>query len=210
MKKTILLTSAVLMSLCVSFPVSAGQWKQNDTGVWYQNDDGTNPAASWKQINGKWYYFKHDGYMNTGWIKVADKWYYCEITGEMRTSDLQTDVFTFKFNIDGSCSNFYDNTTPSVQAGWASYGTTSLPTFVDAIASGNIIYYGGQYWGTPDYANTLKNETVVYFHDISSDSTTSSNTNIISESDAINRYTSAYLNISDNDSNDSTDLDGIN
>lgn len=204
MRKVTLLTTALLLSLSVSIPVSAGEWKQNSTGKWYQNDDGSNPAATWKQIDGKWYYFKPNGYMNTGWIKISDKWYYCEITGEMRTTDLQTDVFTFKFNTDGSCSNFYDNITPSSQAGWASYGTTSLPTFVDAITAGNIIYYGGQYWGTPDYVNSLKNETVVYFNDISPNSNT--------EDNSVYRYSLADLDISGSYDNGTSaaDLDGIN
>lgn len=168
MKKKILLI-AFLLSMSGVFSSYAGQWKENAKGYWYQNDDGTNPAASWQYINGQWYYFKPDGYMNTGWIKISDQWYYCESSGEMRTADLPTDVMTFKFNGDGSCSNFYENTTPSDQAGWANYGTTSLSTWADAILQGNIVYYNGQYWATPDYTSTLKNTQVVYYHDIAND-----------------------------------------
>ena len=113
--------------------------------------------------------FLSDGYMNTGWVKSNGQWYYCEPSGEMRTADLQTDVMLFRFDEDGICSNFYDNTTPSTQAGWSNYGTTSLSTWANAIIEGNIVYYNGQYWATPDYTSTMKNVNVVYYHDISAD-----------------------------------------
>lgn len=169
MKKKVLVSLAVGLSLLSATPVFAGQWKQNSTGYWYQNDDGSNPAGSWKSIDGKWYYFKSDGYMNTGWIKVNGQWYYCESSGEMRTADLPTNVMTFRFNADGSCANFYENTTPSTQAGWSNYGTTSLSTWANAILEGNIVYYNGQYWGKPDYVSSIKDAEVVYFHDVSNE-----------------------------------------
>lgn len=199
MKKITLLTSATLLSLLISIPVFAAEWKQNSTGWWYQNEDGSNPAATWKQIENNWYYFKSNGYMNVNWIKISDQWYYCEPTGEMRTSDLQTDVFLFKFNANGSCSNFYENKIPSSQAGWASYGTTSLSTFADAIVSGKIIYHNGQYWGTPDYVSSIKNENTAYFHDISNST----------PDHASNRYDLANLDIPDTEDDTSTDLDGF-
>lgn len=78
MKKTVkLLVSAVLLSLGVSMVSYAGSWKQetekqnmygpdSQAGVsnwWYQEDDGSYPAGSWKQIGYKWYYFNQDGWM---------------------------------------------------------------------------------------------------------------------------------------------------
>ncbi len=169
MRKIALLSTAALLSLTMCFPVFAGEWKENAKGWWYINDDGTNPADSWELIGDKWYYFKPNGYMNTGWIKVFGQWYYCESTGEMRTSDLQTDVFTFKFNSDGTCSNFYENTTPSLEAGWASYDNGSLSEFANALASGNVIYYNGEYLAAPDYADIFKHETIVYYHNVTPD-----------------------------------------
>ena len=140
--------------------------------------------------------------MNTGWIKVSGQWYYCESTGEMRTSDLQTDVFTFKFNSDGTCSNFYENASPSLEAGWASYSPGSLADLANAMASGDVIYYNGQYLATPDYSSMFKHETIVYYHDISPDV----------ENTASRRYALAELDIDFSDYYDNTtaDLDGIN
>ena len=165
-------TAAAILASC-PMTAFAGEWKQNANGVWYQNDDGTNPAGRWEVIGNNRYYFKSDGYMNTGWIQVDGQWYYCEPTGEMRIAALQTDVFTFTFNADGTCNNFYQNTTPSAQAGWADYGTTSSSTLVNAIATGNVIYYNGSYWATPDYVSSLKNMRVVYENDNSNTSDTS-------------------------------------
>ena len=115
MKRKILTALTIGLTVLSATPVFAGQWKQNAKGYWYQNDDGSYPASAWRSIDGKWYYFKPDGYMNTGWIKVNGQWYYCEQSGEMRTADLPTDVMTFKFNADGSCSNFYANSINNTQ-----------------------------------------------------------------------------------------------
>lgn len=42
--------------------VTAG-WKEDKTGWWYDNGDGTYPVNQWKEIGGKQYYFGEDGYM---------------------------------------------------------------------------------------------------------------------------------------------------
>lgn len=170
MKKKIVSTLLAVSIVCsTSTTCYAGEWQANTNGNWYQNDDGTNPANTWQLIDGKWYFFDSDGYMETGWVKVGENWYYCEPTGEMRFSDLVTDVFTFTFDAYGICTNFYDNTTPSTQAGWANYGTSSLSTWTDAILAGNIVYYNGSYWAVPDYVDMASNEVVVYEHDIATD-----------------------------------------
>lgn len=38
-------------------------WKQDNTGWWYQNMDGSYPKSTWQQIDGKYYYFNELGYM---------------------------------------------------------------------------------------------------------------------------------------------------
>ncbi len=137
---------------------------------------------------------------DNGWIKEGNQWYYYESTGEMRTENLQTDVMTFTFNSDGSCSNFYDNITPSIQAGWCPYSTTSLDTLTNDILEGNIVYYNGQYWATPDYYSLLKNTTIVYEHDISTDNGQSA--------EPIDRYWSSNIDIYTYD-NESSSLTGL-
>jgi len=61
-------------------------WKKNDTGWWYENDDGSYAKDEWKQINDKWYRFNEQGYMQTGWVQGQDgKWYYLGADGAMVT-----------------------------------------------------------------------------------------------------------------------------
>lgn len=63
MKKARLLLTTVAMAAAMSFTAFAGEWKQDATGYWYQNDDGSFPTNSWQEISGKQYYFGADGYM---------------------------------------------------------------------------------------------------------------------------------------------------
>ena len=55
---------------------SAGTWIQDSTGWWYQNKDGSYPAACWQLLtyNGtsEWYHFDEKGYMQTGWFTDTD------------------------------------------------------------------------------------------------------------------------------------------
>ena len=55
---------------------SAGTWIQDSTGWWYQNKDGSYPAAGWQLLtyNGtsEWYHFDEKGYMQTGWFTDTD------------------------------------------------------------------------------------------------------------------------------------------
>lgn len=39
-------------------------WKQNATGWWIEDTSGWFPASQWQKIDGKWYYFCADGYMD--------------------------------------------------------------------------------------------------------------------------------------------------
>lgn len=72
-KKLILAIAAMIASLSFSIPVFAAGWVQNATGWWYDNGNGTWPAAQWCWIDGnndgiaESYYFDRYGYclMNT-------------------------------------------------------------------------------------------------------------------------------------------------
>lgn len=53
-------------------------WVENDKGWWYDNGDGTYPASTWMEIDGKHYYFDKNGYMVTGWLSHNGKRYYLQ------------------------------------------------------------------------------------------------------------------------------------
>lgn len=63
MRKRALVLAALALSSMMSISAYAGEWKQDNTGWWYQNDDGSYPTNTWQEIDGKQYYFGNDGYM---------------------------------------------------------------------------------------------------------------------------------------------------
>ena len=63
MKRVKLVLTALAATIAMNFTAYAGQWQQDSTGWWYQNDDESYPAGQWKEIEGKHYYFGADGYM---------------------------------------------------------------------------------------------------------------------------------------------------
>ena len=65
-----------------------GQWKQDSTGWWYRNADGSYLSSGWKQVGPTWYHFDTRGYMDTSWLKDGNTWYYLggANDGSMKTS----------------------------------------------------------------------------------------------------------------------------
>ena len=81
------LSSAMIASVVLPTSVEAASWKQNKTGWWWQEDNGSYPVSQWKVINGKWYAFDERGYMRSGWFLSNGKWYYLGAAndGSMKT-----------------------------------------------------------------------------------------------------------------------------
>lgn len=96
-----------LMVLGATFTSFAGEWIYDgpaDWQWWYQNDDGGYTKNDWQQIDGKWYHFDENGYLDIRmWLKedgtiteknwlgeeysyTVEKWYWLSDTGEMATS----------------------------------------------------------------------------------------------------------------------------
>ena len=74
MKKRLLTVAAVAaMSTMMSMTAFAGMgsWQQNETGWWWQRNDGSYPAGEWKWVDGdgdgtaESYYFDGNGYLAT-------------------------------------------------------------------------------------------------------------------------------------------------
>lgn len=69
MKKAKIFFTALALSAIMSIPTFAVEWKQDNAGWWYQNDDGSYVTNQWIQdFDGKWYYFNELGYMVTNTI----------------------------------------------------------------------------------------------------------------------------------------------
>ena len=71
MKKTRLVVATIALTLGMSFSALAGQWKQDSTGWWWMNSDGSYPTNGWRWIDGngdgifECYYFDSNGYLLT-------------------------------------------------------------------------------------------------------------------------------------------------
>ena len=67
-------------------------WKQDDTGWWYQNEDGSYLQYDWTELNGDWYFFGSDGYMVTDQvIRWGDDSYYMAPDGKMAVNQTVPD-----------------------------------------------------------------------------------------------------------------------
>ena len=56
------------------------KWKENKKGRWYEDSSGWYPKNCWQKIDGEWYYFDSDGYVETdsfrkGWYLTKDGTY---------------------------------------------------------------------------------------------------------------------------------------
>ena len=69
------LTLATLLSTFYPLTSFAGEWKSDNNGWWYQNDDGSYPKNTWQWIDGnkdgisESYYFNENGYLLTNTTK---------------------------------------------------------------------------------------------------------------------------------------------
>lgn len=100
---------------------SAGTWIQDSTGWWYQNKDGSYPAAGWQLLtyNGtsEWYHFDEKGYMQTGWFTDTDgnRYYLHAVSdgtrGRMYTGWNLIDGVWYYFNptLDGTKGSLFMN-----------------------------------------------------------------------------------------------------
>ena len=81
------MSAMLLASMITPINTQAATWKQNKTGCWWEEDNGSYPVSTWKSIGGTWYYFDQNGYMKTGWLNDNGTWYYLGGTndGSMKT-----------------------------------------------------------------------------------------------------------------------------
>jgi len=62
-----------------------GRWRTYSNGKKYQRSDRTYCTGCWELIQGEWYHFNADGFMETGWIQDGQTWYYLDTDGKMET-----------------------------------------------------------------------------------------------------------------------------
>lgn len=118
-------------------------WKQNETGWWYVNSDGTYPISKWQKINDLWYYFDERGYMmRDSWLQHDGHWYYLTSTGSMATSWARVNNDWYYFNEKGH-----------MVTGWVKHKQTwyYLDRNDGTMVSNRFVKYGnGWYYLKPD------------------------------------------------------------
>ena len=79
-------------------------WKQDDTGWYYQNFDGSYLKDGWQEIEGVWYYFDSQGYMlEDAWVDTDGKRYRVGPDGGMlKGQTIAVDGIQYVLGEDGS------------------------------------------------------------------------------------------------------------
>lgn len=90
---------------------TAGSWKRDEKGWWFQKKDGSYSKSEWIMNANKWYRFDENGYMQTGWIILNNQKYFTNSDGTMVSNDwsFQDNKWYF-FKADGS-----------MQTGWVQW-----------------------------------------------------------------------------------------
>ena len=76
--------------------VKAG-FKKDEKGTKYQRANGSFAKDEWEPVNGIWYHFDENGYMQTGWLNLDGTWYYLNADGSMAK-----DTWIGTYYVDGS------------------------------------------------------------------------------------------------------------
>ncbi|WP_455821794.1 N-acetylmuramoyl-L-alanine amidase family protein [Clostridium butyricum] len=100
MIKSFIAGLALVLGISAASPICASAaWKQDSNGWW--NTEGNSYSTGWKQIDGAWYYFTSNGYMQTGWINDNGSWYYLNNNGAMKTGWINDNNSWYFLNANG-------------------------------------------------------------------------------------------------------------
>ncbi len=80
-------------------------WVQDGEHLWYQNSRGSWPSSSWQEIDGEWYRFDGNGYVNTGWYEEQGARYWMDESGRMLRDTVRLiDGVNYRFDASGAAS----------------------------------------------------------------------------------------------------------
>lgn len=148
MKRMKSFATAAILSALMSITAFAGEWKQDNVGWWYQNDDGSYLVESFAKTDQGWCYFGPTGYIATGWVEFPQGW--------------------LQFSESGLCANPLNELgqlVPSPAEGWVHFSYDSAATLLKWIDAGQAVYYKDLWWTN----NPITGEDVQYSHDVSED-----------------------------------------
>ena len=75
------LMAGLMMTVWGGINAWAGEWNFTGPESWkweYRDDNGSRVGAGWKEIDGSWYHFDANGYLDTGYRRFEEggPWYY--------------------------------------------------------------------------------------------------------------------------------------
>ena len=114
MKKRACLLAAAF-SIFLGIEAYGGQFIKDETGLWYQNADGTWPVGWFQSDTGSWYCFDENGYARTGWYEENGIRYYLGITDGRLFTDCTSYLEDGWYSFDGEGKSTYAGTDYS---GW--------------------------------------------------------------------------------------------
>lgn len=100
MKNLKIISAFVLLFSSIPFTSFAGEWKQDNFGWKYQEDNGSYVNKTWKEINNEWYYFNEGGYMLSD--TTTPDGYTVNKTGEWVENNNNNSTAKYEFDTIGS------------------------------------------------------------------------------------------------------------
>ena len=107
-KRACLLVAA--FSIFLGMEAYGGQFIKDETGLWYQNADGTWPVGWFQSDTGSWYCFDENGYARTGWYEENGIRYYLGITDGRLFTDCTSYLEDGWYSFDGEGKSTYTGT----------------------------------------------------------------------------------------------------
>lgn len=99
----------IICGIRPTFTEGTGEWVDAGDGRWWWREPtGSFPRKSWKNIDGKWYWFDASGWLGSGWLEWDNKWYWLHDKhdgrfGEMAESTcVEVDGAWYAFGEDGA------------------------------------------------------------------------------------------------------------
>lgn len=157
------LTLSMVSAISVSsvFPALA-DWKQNTTGWWYEEENGSYVTNNWRLINEKWYYFGIDGYLFTDRITPdgykVDK--NGEITEKLTEKDFSTTVPTSRSEnfITETTEEVTETSTTTVPETTTVAPTTEIPTTIAETTPKSTEWQPTGSWSNEEEAKAIGSE----------------------------------------------------
>ena len=136
MKNLKIMGAFILLFSSISFVSFAGEWKQDNSGWRYQEDNKSYIRESWKEINNKWYYFNQGGYMLSD--TTTPDGYIVNKSGEWVENNNNNSTAKYEFDTIGS---------------WVSEGK---------ILEGEYIYYSKEKMNNPIISGSSSFESATF------------------------------------------------